>query len=414
MRQYEEEYTEEYEERPRRRRSPGALLVMIVLGLAIVVVLVVTHVRKKTTYTSWETAAEYPGIPGASCLKTTNGFVLYNNDGAEGHAADGKVTWKISYEFGTPIAAVGGDFAAFADKGKTEVHVTGGDGSNNVINVAGKVAGLCVAGQGVTAVRTDDGDSDHIYLYDISGAMLLDIRTEVRKSGFPVTMALSPDGRKLVTSYIKAGQTQESWVTFYNFGDVGQNYTDKIVGSYSFKDDLIPDVRFLGNERVLVTGPTGSILYKFREVPEEMKKYSGDGVLASVTGGAEGFILAREQNTGIRLITLYDINGSEQMKIETGVSYDSLLSAGGELIITSGDACIIYRKDGREKFRAKMNDTIELMYPTGTKATYTVVEENSVEVIRLTTESQQEKAAQETIPDEAVEPQTEEPDTQLE
>ena len=103
--------------------------------------------------------------------------------------------------------------------------------------------------------------------------MLLDIRTEVRKSGFPVAMALSPDGSKLVTSYIQAGQNQESWITFYNFGDVGQNYSDKIVGSYSFKDSLIPDVRFIGNERVLVTSSDMSILYKFREVTEQIKLF---------------------------------------------------------------------------------------------------------------------------------------------
>ena len=61
-----------------------------------------------------------------------------------------------------------------------------------------------------------------------------DIRPAVKHAA--VAMALSQDGRKLVTSYLSLGNGKlESWVTFYNFGDVGQNYVDNMVGSYSFE-----------------------------------------------------------------------------------------------------------------------------------------------------------------------------------
>ncbi len=394
MREYDDDYTNEYEV-SYKRRSRGAIVVMIVLGLAIVAVIAYTYILKKTTYTTYDLLSSVTGIPNAAAVRTQKGFILYNNDGAEGHDETGNVIWKVSYDLASPIAAVGGDYAAFADMGANVVHVTDGTGSNHVINVSEKISDICVASQGVTAVRTDGGDSDHIYIYDISGNMLLDIKTEVRKTGFPVAMALSSDGRKLVTSYLQVGQTQESWITFYNFGDVGQSYADKIVGSYSFEDSLIPDVRFIGDERVLVTDGTNSILYKFREIPEEMVRLGGEGVTASVTSDGGNFAVARKLSDGTSKITIYNSNGSAASTVETGMAYDRMCVSNGELILMNGDSCVIYRKNGKEKFRSRLNSTIELAYSSGTNAAYTVVENGITEVIKL-------KAGEETVPTEAV------------
>ena len=384
MRETDENYESEYES-TRRPRSRGAVVVMAVLALGIIGIIIWTMVMKKTTYTSWEAVSRTENIPNALCMETDGGYLLYNSDGAEGHDRDGHVIWKISYDLTSPIAAAGGDFAAFADRGANTVHVTDGSGSNNVINVSEKIADLCVSGQGNTAIRTDGGDYDHIYIYDFSGNMLIDIKTEVRKSGFPIAMALSNDGHKLVTSYLQAGQTQAAWVTFYNFGDVGQSYSDKIVGSYSFEDSLIPDVRFLGNDRVLISDDKLSVLYKFREVPEEIKRFAGEGVTASVTGREGYFAIAKKQNDGVCKITIYNNNGQETASVETGIVYDTMNVEGGELILTGGDSCIIYRKNGKEKFRSRLGGTISLIIPSGADAAYTVVEEGATEVIKLKT-----------------------------
>ncbi len=384
MREYDDDYTNEYEE-PYKRRSRGAIVVMILLGLAIIAVIAYTYVLKKTTYTTYDVISSVSNIPNATAVRTEKGFILYNNDGAEGHDESGNVLWKVSYDLASPIAAVGGEYAAFADMGANVVHVTDGTGANHVINVSEKISDICVAAQGVTAVRTDGGDSDHIYIYDISGNMLLDIKTEVRKTGFPVTMALSSDGRKLVTSYLQVGQTQESWITFYNFGDVGQSYADKIVGSYSFEDSLIPDIRFIGDERVLITDGNNSILYKFREIPEEIVRLGGEGVTASVTSHGSNFAVARKLSDGTSKITVYNNNGSATSSIETGMAYDRMCVSNGELILMSGDSCVIYRKNGKEKFRSKLNGTIELAYASGTNTTYTAVENGITEVIKLKT-----------------------------
>ncbi len=375
----------EYSEQPKRRT--GAIIALVVLGIGIIILLIYTFIIKKSTYNSWELKNTYEAIPDSNCIRSSDGFVLYNRDGAQGYDVGGSVLWKISYDFNCPIASVSAKSAAFADLGANTVHVTDGTGTNNVINVSEKIVDISTSDQGVVAIRTDGVSTDHIYVYDIQGKMLLEIKTDVRKSGFPVAMAMSPDGTKLVTSYLKALDKQESWVTFYNFGDVGQSYSDKIVGSYAFEDDMIPEVRFLTNDRVLLAGEDKFLLYKFREVPEELLKHNSESGLTMVSSFGEMFAVAEKSGEGISHITLYDLNGKNLSSVDTGMGYERICLGKDEMILSVGESCVIYRKDGTEKFCSKLNGAIRYMYPINNESTYIIIGENSLSEIQLTTKN---------------------------
>ena len=93
----------------------------------------------------------------------------------------------------------------------------------------------------------------------------------------------------------------------------------------------------------------------------------------------------KKQNDGICKITVYNNNGQETASVETGIVYDTINVEGGELILTGGDSCIIYRKNGKEKFRSRLSGSISLIIPSGADATYTAVEDGATEVIKLKT-----------------------------
>lgn len=375
------------------KRSKGALIIMIVLGLAIIGLIVYAQIKKRTTYTSFETTVSYRNTDNSEVVGSDSGYVMYNRDGAEGHDAAGKVIWKVSYDMASPIAAVSGECAAFADCGAQNVCVTDGSGANHTFSVPEKITGICVASQGVTAVRTDAGESDHIYIYDIAGTMLLDVRTEVRTSGFPITMALSPEGSKLVTSYIKVGQEQESWLTFYNFGDVGQNYVDKIVGSFSFSGRLIPDIRFLNENAVIAVCDDSCTIYKFREIPEEVGHIDYPGGITSVTSGDGCFALASVRAEGINEAGLFNADGGRVTKVETNMDIGGLSICGDELVLLSGQTCDIYRKNGSEKLKTKLDEDVRLILPSGTDGSYTVVGKNNTQIIKLKTKADEKADA---------------------
>ncbi|MBP5331870.1 MAG: hypothetical protein J6Y89_08475 [Lachnospiraceae bacterium] len=367
-----------------RRPNKAAIVVMILFAAAIIGVIVYAVLGGKTSYTSWETTLSYGNIPDARYLRVKGGYIAYNSDGAGKYSGDGSVSWNISFSLEDPIAAANGDYAAFADRGGQTVHVTDGTGTNQSYTVSEKIAQICVADKGITAVRTNAGDSDRIYIYDINGNMLIDLKTDVKKSGFPITMALSGDGKKLVTSYLEVGQENTAWLTFYNFDDVGQNYSDKIVGSYSYEEELIVDIRFLNDSRVAVFYAGGCDVYKMREIPELVTNLRFDGGIEAVCGSDTGFAIARKETDGVSVV-VYDLNGKAVSTINSSMSFDTMSLENDELILTQDDSCVIYRKGGDEKLRARFNDTICLMYPGSGNAEYVVVGRNTTERIRLRT-----------------------------
>lgn len=379
-----------------RKVNKAAIIVMLLFVAAIAGVIIYANISSNNSYTSWETVLSFENIIEADFIRTKDGFIEFNRDGAVKYASGGNMVWNISYQMEDPIAAASGDFAVFADRGGQTVHVTDGTGANHTFNVSEKIVQACVADKGITAIRTNAGDSDRIYLYDINGNMLLDMKTEVKKSGFPITIALSADGKKLVTSYFEVGQENKGWLTFYNFDDVGQNYMDKMVGSFSYDENLIVDIRVLNDSRVAVFYADGCDLYKFREKPELIKSISVDGGIEAVCNSVNGFAIAKKENEDKNLITVYDLNGKAVTTVVSSMGFDTMKLENDELILTSDDSYVIYRKNGDEKLRARFDDAISLIYPGGSKNEYTIVGKNKTEIIHLRTlKEDAEKSADE-------------------
>ena len=368
-----------------RRINKVALFIIVVLILAIAAVAIYAFAGGNTYYTSWESVSSFENIAEAGYIRAQNGYIAYNGDGARKYKYDDSPLWNISFVLEDPIAAASGEYAAFADRGRETVHVTDGSGSNHTFSVSDKIAQICVADKGITAVRTNGGDYDKICLYDIDGNMLIDLKTDVKKAGLPITMALSGDGKKLITSYFEVGQENKSWLTFYNFDDVGQNYADKIVGSYSYDEKLIVDIRFLNESRVIVFYADGCDIYKMREVPEVVKNLHFEGGIESVCTSGDGFAIARKETDGSVRITIYDLNGKEVSNINSSISFDTMRLENDELILTQDDSCVIYRKNGTEKLRARFNDVIRLIYPAQSNTEYVVVGESRTDLIHLRT-----------------------------
>ncbi|MCR5684453.1 MAG: DUF5711 family protein [Lachnospiraceae bacterium] len=386
-------------EESRPFESRIAVVVIVLLLGAICAVIVYAAVNKGRIYSSWEVVSAADSIEDARYLKTDGGFIAYNHDGAEGHSHDGSLIWKISYHLGDPIADACGAYAVFADRGGQTVSLSDGSGANYSFNVSGEITEVRIASQGVTAIRTNEGISDQIFLYDINGNMLLEMRTDVKKAGFPITFDLSPDGTKLITSYLEVGQENKSWLTFYNFGDVGQNYADKIVGSYSYDANIIADVRFLGDNNAAVFYSGGCDLYKFREVPEKTGSLEYPGGISSICDRNGCFAISSKDADGAIRIDIYGTDGKSMAKIATSMSFDTMALESDELILTSGDSCVIYKTNGKEKFRARMDEYICMMISGSGKSEYLVAGKEKTERIRLRTLREDSKVKEEAVPD---------------
>ena len=386
-----DERTEYEQEKTKAKHSLPAIIIIVVCLVGSIGVLIYKKISDSKEYTSFEVMYSAEVLSQNKYTRYGDGYIKYNSDGAEA-IKDGKALWNVSFDMKKPIVDVCGDYCAFADKGMQSLCITDGKGGNYSINIPEKIVDISVASQGVTAVWTDSLSKDHIYVYDINGVLLIDIETSIAADGFPLSVDISDDGQKLVTSYMMIGDEITSWVTFYNFGNVGQNYAGKVVGSFSYKGKIIPDVRFVTNDRVCAFGEDGCILYRMKQIPSELATQEAKR-LSAICSDSESVCLAEDETDGTYKLTIFDTDGKSKRVITSGLKYTGMCIEDDELIVYSNSAIIIYKLDGKEKFRTQIDGGIRDVYPAG-EDRYCIVGGSEVRVIELRTEKQTQENEQ--------------------
>ncbi len=371
MRQFDERYYEqENEQGPRRGRGPVIACAFFVIS--VVALIIVMVIQSRGDYNRIELVSEREILSSSKVMGTADGFCAYNRDGAEGYNEDLSTIWNISYDFIDPIGHTCGDKCVFADRGGTDACVTDNTGTVTSLRMPGQIREACISEVGISAYLCDDGEQDFIYLYDFKGEKLLEIRTDVRTMGFPMAIALSPDGKRLVTSYIVIEEEQSCRVTFYNFGDVGQNYSDKIVGTFNYEDEIIPYIVFVDSEHVCICAEYSARLFEFREIPGELVSIDYEGSIEGIDVCDEKIAIAsRDAGTGLAIRT-YDKEGHVLSSAKTNIDFDEMKIKNNELFVVCREAFIIYDSDGEEKIRTSIPYRIESIFPTDSSDRYMI------------------------------------------
>ena len=373
----------------RKKRKKAFLPAVILLGaVGAVILLVIWSRSREKEYNTYDIvhSEQLSGESSARYAAYGGGYIVYDRDGARAYAADGKQLWNAAYNLKNPIIAVCEPYAAVADKGNGQFYIIDGKGNISSFSVAGRLAAIEVAAQGVTAVLATEDDRDHIYLYGPdSGQALVAIMGITKECGFPVAMALSQDGRKLVTSYLSLGNGKlESWVTFYNFGEVGQNYVDNMVGSYSF-EGIVPEVAFIANDTVLIGKDNGIVLYRMTEVPKVVLKEDFDRQIRSMFYSRSyiGVVLKGGTDAEEQLLLYRTDKAKKTLDIPLKYEYSGIYTAGDDIVLYGGQELTILRKNGDLKFHKAFSKNVRQVLRVDDREKYIVIGDAQADTIRL-------------------------------
>ena len=188
----------------KRRRSRTGLMAAILAVVVLVIVGTFVYFRMRnfkgikvvdSSETMYDSNASYLEF-GDNVLKYTSGGVSYINK-------KGDVVWTAGEDFKVPIAAGSGDYAVVADKGGNLVAVYGIDGKVSSVKMPYSICDIDIAKQGAFAVILESDETNYIHMYDKNGNIIYEIQTSIDKSGYPMDISVSEDGRKLFTSYFK-------------------------------------------------------------------------------------------------------------------------------------------------------------------------------------------------------------------
>ncbi len=373
------------------------LLILLVVLIAVVVVSVVRRVMNNRVYegydiisaspTSGDNIAEYVMF-GDSMLKVTK-------DGTAFIDASGNTVWDCSYAMKMPVAVTSGDYAVVADLNGRDVYVFNKSGKVSSQTTNYDIVNVDAAGQGVYVLVLVGEDSNFINAYDKNSKEVYGIRTSIENSGYPLDIAISEDGEKLFTSYVRIDGTMvPDYLAAYNFGSVGQNENaDRLMGGFTYEDTIFPLLEFVDNDTVVCFGDNQIVIYSMTEKPSRKAVIDlGDKEMLGVFCNSKyvGFISASNGTDSKYTIYIYGLDGREEATAPYNHSFEKIYATEEELIIVGDFDCSIYYFSGVCKFTTAFNKNLINIVPDGNKHEYIAIFENETQVIRLKREKNEE------------------------
>lgn len=358
-------------------RAAGIVLLLLAAGAAVV------YFFGEKEYNGYVQVRELEVSENASYICVDGRLIGYGQEGVQAVAPDGTLQWNITYHsMKNPVFAFCGDWMAAADIGTKELLLANITGVSKTYSTPFPIQKICVAGQGVCAILMNAAEKDYIYLYDKEGTLLSEIETVVSRDGFPVTIALSEDGTKLVTSYMKIVNDESlGTVTFYNFGGVGQNYSRNLVAQVQYDKCFVPRMEFWGNDTVVILGESMLELFSMKEIPSSVIKKEFSSAIQSVAFG--DYLCTITMNAeGKDILEAYDKSGTVRMAKVITFPYTGFQTKGKEVVLYGHSGCEIYTVGKNSCYRGSFEDGISALFAIGGNRYY-LIEGKKGSVIKL-------------------------------
>ena len=370
-----------------KKKKMSIVIILVIVIIFATIIGIFIFYKKQKPFSSYDIVhtAELTNTAGSTYLPYKSGVIKVTRDGVEAMNADGKVLWNVSYNMKDPISAVRGNYAAVADRGGKTLIIVNGHGEKNEITTEYSIEQIEVAMQGVTAVLTSNVGENYIDLYSFDGQeRLATMNTNTDKHGFPVDIALSQDGKKLITSYIAIdGDAVKNWVTFYSFSDYAKNLAEYTAGSVSF-ENIIPEIKFLTNDLVCIYKDNGFILYTMKELPEVVAIEDIKGEIEStfLNSSMLGFIV-REKESGQKKLVLYNYSGKKELEQNIQVDYEKVTMTDKVLVFYSQLSSEFYSLKGKHLFSKIFEKNINYIFAADVTNQLLFISDTDMERVQL-------------------------------
>lgn len=377
------EEQEQFEKARKKRWKKTALIVAVVAALAVGVYLLINL----QTYTSARALDTYTvsGASGSAYEQFADGVLKYSRDGISYLNQHGEEMWNQPYQMKNPVVDVNGSSAAVADKGGNAVLVFNEEGVRGETQTNLPIERVRVSEQGIVSVILTDENEARVLCYDAAGNLLVENKTSMNGTGYPLDVALSPDGETMQVLYLytEAGAVK-SRVIYYNFGESGEEKTDHLVAQMEYEDTVIASGFFMDENISVAVGDNRLTIYRGGNVPEETENIEIKKQIKSVFHNEKyiGMVLKNEGKEGYEL-RLYNTRGQVAMSENFTGDYSHVKLCGSQVIMYDGKNCSIFTRGGIRKFDGEMNSNILEIFPVPGVNKYIVMNENGLEVVRL-------------------------------
>lgn len=395
----------EKKQRIKKYRRTALFLIIICVGLAMMIA------YWNRSFNSYVELTSTPSSEGTNTrfVAYGEGYLRYSKDGISYLSQSEQIIWTEAYTMESPVVSARGDYAVLADLEGNDIHLYGKNGKLGDYSMSYPIKEVLAAEQGVFCVVLDAGTANYIRLYNKNGELLAEIKTQIENSGdgYPLDVAISSDGTKLVASlYRVEGIDSKNTLAFYNFGEGGKGQSGNLVGTYQFDDMLIPKVEFMDDETVCAVGDSRTIIYKMDRKPKKVQEILFSSEILSVFGSDKylGYIFENpeeEVESGkkeLYQINIYNKKGRLVRSFDKSELHETVQLHDNVIVSYSAGTCVMEKMDGSEIFRQDMGSNILDILPTNKSREFLMVYgERSSRIRLINIVDKEEKQVAETV-----------------
>lgn len=310
----------------------------------------------------------------------------YNSDGVSCISRENEVNWSITYNMQAPICDVSDTTMAIAEQQGNQVYVIDENGLIGNFEALLPILKVRVSDQGVVAVVLEDEGITWVNLYRPDGTLIADDKTTLDDSGYPLDIDISPDGERLMVSYLCVENgILSSKVVFYNFGDKGEAASNYVVSSETFLETVVPEVYFAGNSCAVAVADNGFYVFRGNSVPKLSYQANFEEEIVSTFHDEEqiGFLFRSSTEGYDYRLEMYNYRAKKEASRDINASFDEIRIQNDQILMYSDRECHVFSLSGRKKFAsAYEKDIVELFYFSEYRK-YLVITNDSFDRIRI-------------------------------
>ena len=340
-----------------------------------------------TTYDNVNVMQEYgdTGTDNSNYVKYADGILKYSRDGAAYLDKQGKEQWNQSYQLKNPFVYSNDDAVIIGNQGGNDLYVFDTKGLTGEIHTNFPIEDAVVAENGITAVLLKNGMTPKIICYDAAGTVLVEHMASLTGIGYPIGMALSPNGTMLQVSYYCVSDgVSATKVVYYDFGEEQVNQEDHQRSETIYKNKMIPVSYFVNNQKSILVSDSSFMIYEGKEEPQLVKTIEIEKEIQSVFYDKEylGFVLknAGEEESELRL---YDTDGQQKMSKSFIGEYSNISIAEGHVLMFDNEEVAIFSRMGVQKFKGEVEMNIKEILPLTGINMYLLISDDGMQEVRL-------------------------------
>lgn len=335
------------------------------------------YVDPSTTQSENVAASEEDGLEAGAANKNVSesGFVKfayfgenmikYTKDGATYIDASGKNIWTQSYEMKTPMINVNGDYVIIADQQGNDIYICNTTGCTGIAKTQLPITKAAVSAKGVTAAVVEDSTASYIFYFKKDGDELgINIKMLLSGDGYPVDIALSPDGQQIVMSvmYMKNGALKNK-VVFYDFSEIGKNVNNRFVGGFEdeFDNKMAARVRYINDETVCAFSDKGLTFISVKDVIPDVNVISvpvEEEIESICYSDKYAAVVVDNPSGNPYRLDVYTTDGNQKVSFDFDYDYTDVKIDGERIFLFNEESCRVYNMDGNLKFDSQQDFAI--------------------------------------------------------